>query len=47
MVLELKEQPAKDILVGSRSLIIQLMKLNLIDDYQLCVQPLIAGSCLP
>jgi dihydrofolate reductase len=47
MVLELKKQPGRDILVGSRSLIIQLMKLNLIDEYQLCVHPVIAGSGLP
>src|SRR6187399_1522255 len=53
-VLELKQsRPAsggsgsKDILVGSRSLIIQLMKLNLIDEYQLCVHPVVAGSGLP
>lgn len=38
---------SKDILVGSRSLIIQLMKLNLIDEYQLCVHPVIAGGGLP
>lgn len=47
MVLELKQHPGKDILVGSRSLIIQLMKLNLIDEYQLCVHPIVAGSGLP
>ena len=47
MVLELKQQSGKDILVGSRSLIIQLMKLNLIDEYQLCVHPVVAGSGLP
>jgi dihydrofolate reductase len=46
-VLELKRQPGKDILVGSRSLIIQLMKLNLIDEYQLCIHPVIAGTGLP
>jgi len=46
-VLELKQQSAKDILVGSRSLIIQLMKINLIDEYQLCVHPVVAGSGLP
>ena len=53
-VLELKQsRPAsggsgsKDILVGSRSLIIQLMKLNLIDEYQLCIHPVIAGTSLP
>ncbi len=38
---------SKDIFVGSRSLIIQLMELNLIDEYQLCVHPVIAGSGLP
>lgn len=47
MVLELKQQPGRYILVGSRSLIIQLMKLNLIDEYQLCVNPVVAGSGLP
>jgi dihydrofolate reductase len=46
-VLELKKQSGKDILVGSRSLIIQLMKLNLIDEYQLMVHPVVAGSGLP
>ena len=46
-VLELKQQPGKDILVGSRSLIIQLMKLNLIDEFQLCIHPVIVGSGLP
>lgn len=46
-VLDLKQQAGRDILVGSRSLIIQLMKLNLIDEYQLCVHPVVAGSGLP
>ncbi len=46
MVIELKQQPGGDILVGSRSLIIQLMKLNLIDEYQFCVHPVIAGGGL-
>jgi len=49
-VLELKQfrnGGSKDILVGSRSLIIQLMKFNLIDEYQLCVHPVVAGSGLP
>ena len=45
-VLELKQQSGKDILVGSRSLIIQLMKLNLLDEYQLCIHPVIAGTGL-
>jgi dihydrofolate reductase len=47
MVQELKQQSGKDILVGSRSLIIQLMKLNLIDEYQFCVHPVVMGSGLP
>jgi dihydrofolate reductase len=48
-VLELKQSRNgdKDIFVGSRSLIIQLMKLNLIDEYQFCVHPVVAGSGLP
>ena len=49
-VLALKKQPRngeRDILVGSRSLIISLMKLNLIDELQLCVHPVIAGQGLP
>ena len=46
-VLELRQQPGKDIFVGSRSLIIRLMKLNLIDEFQLCVHPVIAGNGLP
>ncbi|MBK0382999.1 dihydrofolate reductase family protein [Pedobacter sp. SD-b] len=43
----LKKQTGKAIFVGSRSLIIQLMKLNLIDEYQLCVHPVVAGNGLP
>ncbi|MES2587912.1 MAG: dihydrofolate reductase family protein [Bacteroidota bacterium] len=46
-VLELKRQADKDIFVGSRSLIIQLMKLNLLDELQLCIHPVIVGSGLP
>lgn len=44
---DLKQQPGKDILVGSPSLIVQCMKLNLIDEYQLCVHPVVVGSGLP
>ena len=43
-VRELKQQSGKDIFVGSRSLIMQLMNLNLIDEYQLCIQPVVAGK---
>lgn len=46
-VLELRQQSGKDILVGSRSLIISLIKLNLIDEIQLTVHPVIAGPGLP
>ena len=46
-VLELKQQSGKDIFIGSRSLIIQLMKLNLIDEYQFMVHPVVAGGGLP
>lgn len=43
---ELKQQPGKDILVGSRSLIIQLINQNLIDEFQLCIHPVIQGKGL-
>jgi len=45
-VLELKQQSGKDIFIGSRSLIIQLLKLNLIDELQLCIYPVITGNGL-
>ncbi|RYY99334.1 MAG: dihydrofolate reductase [Chitinophagaceae bacterium] len=43
-VLGLRQQPGRDILVGSRSLIIQLLNSNLIDEFQLCIHPVIAGK---
>lgn len=53
-ILELKqshprsgETGNRNILVGSRSLIIQLLKLNLIDEFQLCIHPVIEGGGLP
>ena len=46
-ILELKQQSGKNILIGSRSLIIQQMNLNLVDEYQLCVHPVIIGKGLP
>lgn len=46
LVRELKQQSGKDIFVGSRSLIVQLMNLNLIDEFQLCIQPVVAGEGL-
>ena len=46
-VLELRQKPGKDILVGSPSLIVALSQLDLIDEYQLSVQPTVLGSGLP
>ena len=46
-VLELKRQAGKSILVGSPSLIVALTQLDLIDEYQLSVQPIVLGSGLP
>lgn len=43
MVLELKQRRDKDVLIGSRSLIRQLTDLKLIDEYQICIHPVIAG----
>jgi dihydrofolate reductase len=46
-VLELRQQAGKEILVGSPSLIAELTNLNLIDEYQLCVHPVIIGKGMP
>ena len=46
-ILELKEQAGKDLLVGSPSLIVSLANLDVIDEFQLGVQPTIVGSGLP
>ncbi len=46
-VTELKQQSGENIYVGSPGLIVTLTKLHLIDEYQLCVHPVIAGSGLP
>jgi dihydrofolate reductase len=46
-VLELKQQSGKDIFVGSRSLIVQLLNLSLIDEFQICIHPVILGKGLP
>jgi dihydrofolate reductase len=43
----LKKEMDRDILIGSPSLIIQSMKLGLVDELQLCVHPVILGSGLP
>lgn len=46
-ILELKQQVDKDILVGSRSLIVSSMELNLIDEFQLNILPIVIGKGLP
>ena len=45
-VLLLKHQPGKDVLIGSPSLINELTQLGLIDEYQLCIHPVIAPDGL-
>lgn len=46
-VLALRQQSGKDILVGSRSLTLQLLKLGLIDEFQLCIYPMVVGKGMP
>jgi dihydrofolate reductase len=43
----LKQQPGKDIFIGSRSLIVQLLNSHLIDELQICIHPVIEGKGLP
>jgi dihydrofolate reductase len=45
-VLEIKQQAGKDIFVGSRSLIIQLLNSNLLDELQVCIHPVVEGNGL-
>lgn len=47
MVTYLKQQPGRDILISSRSLIAELLNLDLIDELQLCIHPVIIGRGLP
>jgi len=49
-VLELKQSRnggSKDIFVGSPGLIVALTQLGLIDEYQLCIHPVVTGNGLP
>jgi dihydrofolate reductase len=46
-VLELKQQAGKNIFAGSPGLIVTLTDLHIIDEYQLCVHPVILGLGLP
>lgn len=43
---ELKCKVGKDILIGSRSLIIQLLNRGLVDEFQICIHPIIEGKGL-
>lgn len=45
-ILELKEQPGKDMLVGSPGLIVSFANLGLVDEFQISIHPVIAGSGL-
>lgn len=46
MISEFKHQSGQDILIGSRSLIIQLLNSNLIDEFQICIHPMVEGKGL-
>lgn len=46
-VVALKQQPGKPVLVGSPGLIRQLLQLNLVDEYQICVHPVVASGGQP
>jgi dihydrofolate reductase len=46
-ILDLKQQPGKNILVGSPSLIVALGSFGLIDEYQLGLHPTVVGRGLP
>jgi dihydrofolate reductase len=46
-ILALKQAIGKNILVGSPSLIVALANLGQVDEFQICVQPMILGRGLP
>jgi dihydrofolate reductase len=46
-ILALRDHAAKDLLVGSPGLIISMGNLGLIDEYQLCMHPVVAGAGQP
>lgn len=45
-ILELKKQASKDLFVGSPSLIVAFTQLGLVDEFHLCVHPVMAGKGL-
>ena len=46
-ILKLKQQPSRDIFVGSPSLILATAQLGLVDEFQLAIHPTVVGSGLP
>ena len=46
-VVNLKQEPGKDIFLGSPSMIVAATNLGLVDEYQLCIHPTIVGKGLP
>lgn len=46
-VLSLRQEAGKDILISSRSLIIALINMALVDELQIMIHPVIAGKGLP
>ncbi len=46
LILKLKKEEGKDIFAGSPSMIASLTNLGLVDEYQLCIQPIILGKGL-
>ena len=46
-ILKLKAQPGKDLALGGANIAATFMKLGLIDEYQLFVQPIVLGSGTP
>lgn len=45
-ITDLKHQAGRDIMIGSRSLIVQSLNLGLVDEFQLCIHPMIAAKGL-
>ena len=46
-MLKLKAQPGKDLAIGGANLAATFMRLDLIDEYQLFIQPVVLGSGTP
>ncbi|NCD70245.1 dihydrofolate reductase family protein [Mucilaginibacter agri] len=46
-ILELKQQAGNNLFAGSPGLIAEFINLGLVDEYQICVHPIILGSGLP